>query len=166
MHKPQGFTLIEVLIVLLIVSSISIVLSSSNAFTFFATENSLLKAQENLRLSLLRARQLAVKSQTEVNVCGGVSCGGDWSQGISVQMQNETLSFYPFPDDIKVIWKGFPVHKSFISFLSNGLSSYQNGTFYLCDTTSYSYIRLNQSGRFYSSSTINVKAENSEAPLC
>ncbi|MFT2109688.1 GspH/FimT family protein [Marinomonas sp. 2405UD68-3] len=166
MNKVKGFTLIEVLVVITIVSSVSVFLSSSNAFSLLSNENTLLKAKENLGLSLLRARQLAVNSQTEVILCGGVSCNGNWSQGVSILIQNDVLYSHVFPNDIEVKWKGFPVHKTSVSFLPNGLSSYQNGTFYLCDATFYSYIRLNQSGRFYSSPLLEMQIENTEDILC
>ncbi|WP_191602928.1 GspH/FimT family pseudopilin [Marinomonas algicola] len=167
MTHEHGFSLVEVLIVLMIIAIISRTFPSSiNLFAFQKKQNALYKTQQDLALWLIRARQLAVNINKEVILCGGDQCDGNWTKGLAIRSDNVTISTLSFDLGIHVSWKGFPVQKKSIIFLSDGLSSYQNGTFYLCHSGFYCYIRLNQSGRFYTSSILQDTNDGGGGHLC
>mgnify|MGYP000114942041 CR=1 FL=1 len=167
MNKTLGFSLIEILIVIAVVLTISRFVSTyRNMFPAQNNQNVLYQTQQSLSLWLIRARQLAVNTQKEVQLCGGHGCDGDWSEGVAIHVSNTLLDSHLFDMDVSIVWKGFPVHKTDITFLPNGLSSYQNGTFYICQSGRYCYIRLNQSGRFYSSPIFDDEQKAGEAVLC
>lgn len=167
MIYERGFSLVEVLIVILIISAISSVFPSPlNFFAYQKNQNILYETQQDLALWLIRARQLAVKIESDVILCGGDQCDGKWTKGIALRAENIILSTLSFEQGVSVIWKGFPAQKKYITFLSDGLSSYQNGTFYLCYSGFYCYIRLNQSGRFYTSPILQDATDGGADHLC
>jgi type IV fimbrial biogenesis protein FimT len=167
MNYERGFSLVEVLIVTLIILIISSVFPSPiNLFASQKKQHTLYETQQDLALWLIRARQLAVNVQKEVVLCGGDQCDGNWSNGVAISSEKTILSTLSFDPGVSVIWKGFPVYKKSITFLPDGLSSYQNGTFYLCQAGFYCYIRLNQSGRFYSSPMLQRSIDGGDATLC
>jgi len=160
MKKQRGFSLLELLCVLAILSILSYV-GSSHVLTLSQNtqDQSTLKNQmKRLADALTQARELAVVSGQTSFVCGGTfqnnSCDGDWSSGFTLYQESSVSSsdfifLIEVLDDVSLSWSGFPVKKQQIEFYANGLSGYQNGTFQFCLGVWQSELILNQSGRFY-----------------
>ncbi|NVK72067.1 MAG: GspH/FimT family pseudopilin [Oceanospirillaceae bacterium] len=157
MTHQQGFSLLEVLCVLVIVS----VLAHIGATQFLSVgqnskdKNTLKTEMKRLADALTQARQLAVLSGQTSFVCGGSDCSGGWSSGFKLYQilpSNGSEKRYRdirFSDPLDVSWHGFPTQKKQIEFRPNGLSGYQNGTFEFCLGMWQADLILNQSGRFY-----------------
>lgn len=151
-----GFTFFELLCVLTILA----ILSFFGVTHFLQyqqskqSQNILQNDMDSLSKALLEARQMAIESGVMSFVCGGEQCSGRWSAGFELRQQEgygRENRRVKFDHPVSVHWKGFPSNKSRIEFLSNGLSSYQNGTFVFCLDDWQGHIILNQSGRFYMS---------------
>jgi type IV fimbrial biogenesis protein FimT len=157
MHHQGGFSLLELLCVLAILS----ILAHAGSAQFLSVsqnshdKNTLKNEMKRLAQALTQARQLAVMSGRTSYVCGGVDCDGHWSDGFKLYQMvlasggQKTYRQIHFDRSLEVSWRGFPVKKQQIEFQSNGLSSYQNGTFEFCLGAWQADIVLNQSGRFY-----------------
>lgn len=165
MQKKQGFSLLEVMCVLAILSFLALVgsgviIQSTQASQYKATLGDVVR---NLSNGLQEARLLAVQSGDSSYVCGGADCLGNWSEGFVVMQPESFGGLYrrvAFEHDVSIVWQGFPANKSRITFLPNGLSSYQNGTFLFCYLGWHTRLVINQSGRFYGSDI--VAAEDSD----
>ncbi|BDX03373.1 type IV minor pilin protein FimT [Marinomonas pontica] len=164
MNRLHGFSLLELMCVLAILS----ILAHVGSMQFLSVSQSgqdkqtLKNEMKRLGEALTQARQLAVISGQASFLCGGVTCDGVWSSGFSLY-QTEPVTPNLLEDDrvkkwfrqmafdkaLRVSWRGFPAKKQQIEFHSNGLSSYQNGTFELCLGDWQADLILNQSGRFY-----------------
>lgn len=164
-NQNYGFSLLEIMAVVAILSFLAISLIPNTPALGNASSSDLRRSQKNLMSGLMRARQLAAHSQQSVLLCGG-TCDGNWSQGYSISVNNQLLYSYFYEEPVNVQWQGFPQSKKTIEFLSNGMSSYQNGTFHLCNTTTYAYIKLNQSGRFYGSKALPILSVDEVPNVC
>lgn len=157
MHHQRGFSLLELLCVLAILS----ILAHAGSAQFLSVsqkardKNTLKSEMKRLAQALTQARQLAVISGQSSYLCGGVDCDGHWSDGFKLYQMASTNGVEKiyrqilFDHSLVVSWHGFPIKKQQIEFQSNGLSSYQNGTFEFCLGAWQADVVLNQSGRFY-----------------
>ncbi len=172
MNRLHGFSLLELMCVLAILSILAHVGSTQFLSVSQSSQDKHLLKSEMKRLgeALTQARQLAVISGQASFLCGGVACDDAWSSGYSLyqmvpvtsagnsSMGNSSINNLgvkkwfrqmAFDKALRVSWRGFPAKKQQIEFHSNGLSSYQNGTFELCLGDWQADLILNQSGRFY-----------------
>ncbi|MCV2403277.1 GspH/FimT family pseudopilin [Marinomonas sp. C2222] len=167
MHKQGGFSLLELICVMLILSILAY-FGSSHFLSLHQTtqdQKTLKEAMAQLADALLQARQLAVVSGQTAYVCGGQSCSGDWSSGFLLYQETEvegSPSIYRnilLDGDIVLSWQGFPRNKQSIEFTADGLSGYQNGTFQFCLGIWQAGLVLNQGGRFYTTSLTEKSSE-------
>ena len=155
MSRKYGFTIVELLVVIAILSVCSAALYSSSLISFFQRWKALNSFNRDVHsvLSLItKARVAAVEFQRPVYLCGGELCNGDWNHSIILRLSDSSkpLASLILSADSSMEWRGFPVSRQYIEFLSNGLSSYQNGSFYLCyEGLIARRILMNQSGRAY-----------------
>ena len=165
MRHEQGFTLLELICVLAILS----ILGAFGATSLFSTQQdskdkaTLLSDVKNLANALRQARHLAIESGSSSYVCGGINCSGNWSDGFEVRQSSALDTTYRsvlLDHAVHIIWHGFPANKSSITFLPTGLSSYQNGTFFLCYLRWKASIIINQSGRYYTSDIVDIDGES------
>ncbi|REG84290.1 GspH/FimT family protein [Marinomonas pollencensis] len=159
MQNKKGFSLLEVMCVLAILSFLALV--SSGVIIQHAQTSQhkaiLLEDVKNLSNALQEARLLAIQSGDSSYVCGGVDCQGNWSDGFVVMQPESYGGLYrrvTFEHDVSIVWQGFPANKSRITFLPNGLSGYQNGTFLFCYLGWHTRLVINQSGRFYGADVV------------
>ena len=151
----SAFSLAEILLVLVILILLAKQTWTANLATLFdhTDYERLTIAQQSLARGLTLARQLAVKSQHAISLCGGnylaLRCDGSWSEGWYIQSEASIKAYHLFPLDMTIHWSGFPANKKQIDFYETGHSGYQNGTFYLCQYGYTARIVVNQSGRFY-----------------
>ena len=159
MKMQNGFSLFEAVCVLAVLSLLAY---SSSRFLYSSKQvidqqTTLLSALASLESGLIKARHLAVHVGEVTYLCGGLSCDGDWSHGYHITFDSEAREAFDtnlsmtFPEGITVTWKGFPAKKRHIEFHPNGLTGYQNGSFYFCLNHWGAKVVLNQAGRFYSS---------------
>ncbi|WP_133011666.1 GspH/FimT family pseudopilin [Marinomonas flavescens] len=160
MRNKRGFSLLELMCVLAVLSLFAVIGSA----VFLKAEqkskdrDTLIADVLNVTNALQEARQLSIESGESTYICGGLSCSGDWSYGFKVIQPDHLGGLYRkvvFDHDVRILWKGFPANKSRITFLPNGLSSYQNGTFWFCYLSWKTSIVINQSGRYYTSDIID-----------
>lgn len=151
----KGFSLPELLVVMIIITALSSSLTSSGFYHFYKRWR--IRHDLDVHLSSMislinRARIFAIQSGSSMMLCGGDSCDGQWSEALYLRNKTvqENVEFHLFPDNIRVIWRGFPAARHYLLFLPTGLSSYQNGSFYLCmEDIEARRIIINQSGRAY-----------------
>ncbi|MBJ7550638.1 GspH/FimT family pseudopilin [Marinomonas ostreistagni] len=150
-----GFSIAETLVVITLLSILSSSFWATDITSFYERwkSNNVFNRDVASVLSLIsKARSLAIEAQRPVYLCGGDRCQGDWSDTIFIRFpDSETAqSSWSLSSKTIMVWRGFPVSRQFIEFLPNGLSSYQNGSFYLCFEELFARrILINQSGRAY-----------------
>lgn len=155
MNSCKGFSLPELLIVIAMISIVSSAFLSSTLvgdYQRWQSRHTLMQDVGALLALIARARSLAMHSEQAVLLCGGEHCNGDWTQHAYIRFADDprVIKSQNFSSDTVVIWRGFPAQRPYIQFLPTGLSSYQNGSFYLCQTQADALrILLNQSGRAY-----------------
>lgn len=155
MNSCKGFSLPELLIVIAMISIVSSAFLSSRVVGYYQrwqARNVLSQDVSGLLTLISRARSLAMRSEQPVLLCGGTNCNGDWQQQAFIRFANGTniLHTQVFSSETAVVWRGFPVQRAYLQFLPTGLSSYQNGSFYLCRAHAEALrILVNQSGRAY-----------------
>lgn len=151
--KSLGFSLIEILIVLMIVTVLAVGVSLSlKSFWQNAQSNT-------LRTGILQAMQLArfsaISHNEKIILCKSnnqATCDGDWQDGFIVQRKNSfVLHAYHFENiNGKIFSRFFPKGRETLEFLPNGWPEVQNGTFWYCNKhEKYPRwaIMINRSGR-------------------
>lgn len=142
-HKAQvGFTLIECLIVLAIIS-IALMVSTP---VFSVIEKYRVEGNaRDVSNAIMYARLLAIKEQRSVFVCPSkdkLSCDKNWSSSILVYRNRTQNKSFDNGDDLihvfdlnndssRVRWGSFR-RKDYLEFRSTGMTNYQNGTFTVC----------------------------------
>ncbi|SBS26429.1 hypothetical protein MAQ5080_00517 [Marinomonas aquimarina] len=155
MNSCKGFSLPELLVAIAMISIVASAFLSSNLLAYYQRwqDRQMLAQDVSGLLSLIaRARSLAMRSEQPVRLCGGEHCNGDWGQQAWLHLSGDTqvLQRHQLSSDTSMVWRGFPAQRAYIEFLPNGLSSYQNGSFYLCRAQAHAQrILVNQSGRAY-----------------
>ncbi|WP_425642956.1 GspH/FimT family pseudopilin [Marinomonas gallaica] len=149
----HGFSLPELLIVIAMISIVSSAFlnsDSSNFFDIWLARQANQQEVDGLLTLIERARSLSVQSGKEVRLCGGEHCDGNWSEQASLRFASSTIERHFFQQNTRIRWQGFPPQRRYILFLPTGLSSYQNGSFYICNENSQAQrLLMNQSGRAY-----------------
>ncbi|MFD1384769.1 GspH/FimT family protein [Rhodanobacter aciditrophus] len=155
-RSKQGFTLMEVLVVVTVLSLLALSGLSKTLYDYYASwrQREVLHDQALALISLIdRARSQAIHSGRPVYLCGGESCDGGWSNYVYLSPERSSSAAYVggiFLPSVTIIWRGFPVYRRYIVFLPTGLSAYQNGSFYLCSKGDPALrIVVSQSGRAY-----------------
>ncbi|CUB02459.1 GspH/FimT family pseudopilin [Marinomonas fungiae] len=155
MNSCKGFSLLELLIVVAMISIVSSAFLSSNIVGYYQrwqARRILSQDVSDLLLLISRARSLAMSSGQSVLLCGGANCNGAWQQQAFIRITNQAgaLQTQKFSPETTIVWRGFPAQRAYLQFLPTGLSSYQNGSFYLCRAQAEALrILVNQSGRAY-----------------
>lgn len=155
MGSCKGYSLTELLIVIAMISIVSSAFLSSDVVHYYRTwqaRQALLHDVDGLLSLIDRARSLAIHGEQSVILCGGELCHGDWSLSAWAHFSNDqqVQLKHQFSADTTVVWRGFPNNRSYIEFLPTGLSSYQNGSFFICHAQAdVLRILVNQSGRAY-----------------
>lgn len=154
----QGFSIVELMVVIAMISIVSSAFLYTDLQSFFQKWQVRQVIEDDvsgLMKLIEQARSLSVLSGKEVMLCGGLDCNGDWSQLAYYKFSSsaQPIDRYFFHELTQVRWRGFPAQRRFIIFLPTGLSSYQNGSFYLCQPDGDAKrILMNQSGRAYADS--------------
>ncbi|TDO98745.1 GspH/FimT family pseudopilin [Marinomonas balearica] len=155
MYSKRAFSLWEVLCVLLILSFMMASTATTDMLSYYqkwSERQQLYQANRHLLSAIELSRSLALQSKLSVTLCGGISCDGNWSNGLSILRNSTPLPFktWLFPDFIQLQWRGFPARKAAITFLPTGMSNFQNGSFYLCFRgEKRKRVVVNKAGRAY-----------------
>lgn len=163
MKQSIGYSLLELMVSLAIMSLLSV--TALPAIANFVQSQSQLSTSYGLINDINWARQAAVSYQRKITYCGsndGKRCSKTWSK--------MTLTFINNDNDNKTLgeddqllnsrratnnhtffsWRAFK-NKSYLVFLPNGFTDYQNGSFTLCpsdkNASHAKQIILNTAGR-------------------
>lgn len=162
-HK--AFSLVEMMLAIALLSILSGAYWGADIRQYYQhwqSRQDLAQHSDALIAAIERARTLAISSDRQVFMCGGIACDGRWGEAVylTYDLHEPPLWRQHLSSTIDVRWSGFPQHRSHIIFLPTGLSSYQNGSFYLCDAqTNARRVVINQSGRAYLDSTLYSSQE-------
>jgi len=145
MKQESGFSLIEILIVISLISIITTITITSQKYLFQSSTTKTAAAQ--LLHAIQIARNQAIIKNKPVILCKT----GEWQNGYIIKMQSKKLYIFSnsIPDGI-IHWRAFPSHREDLEFLPTGYSRIENGTFWLCFKSKKSpawAIMLNQAGR-------------------
>ena len=140
MNKSRGFTLMELLVTLLIVSILASMAVPS--FSGLIQTNRMSTHFNELLATLALARSEAVRRAAPVTVCksnNSTACGGDWEDGWLVFIDTDSDGVVDTGEDI------IRVHDALsgntlnfsgdrVTYASSGLPTSTQGTFTLCDS--------------------------------
>jgi type IV fimbrial biogenesis protein FimT len=158
----SGFTLMETLFVLLIISILT--LMAGNAWHALQQRMEARAAVALIASSLYAARNAAITRQMPVSICGsrnGLACDGQWQSGIMAFVDSAAtgvpsspqriLGFYRMPSsNARVTWQAFGM-KNLLRYDNMGRTSASNGSFTYCpgnrDAALARQIVLNRGGR-------------------
>lgn len=158
----SGFTLVETLFVLLIISIIT--LMAGNAWQGLQQRMEARATVALLASSLYAARNAAITRQSPVSVCGsrdGLVCDGSWQSGIMAFIdttasgiplsEQRILGFYRMPSPgARITWRAFGM-RDLLRYDTMGRTSASNGSFTYCpgnrDVSLARQIVLNRGGR-------------------
>ena len=163
----KGFTLLEALICLAI---LSLLVSISVSYSTSSKEKHRVKSSAAQFKQLLSySRQQAIAMQQPITLCNSanaVDCAKDkhWQQKYLLVFQDRNknqqvdqndivLQKNPFDyQNIHMVWRSFG-NKTYLRWLPNGLTDYQNGSFIICpNTAEVQHARIlimNANGRAY-----------------
>ncbi len=162
METPRGYTLLELLICLLILSILARV--SIGGFGELLESRRSELALKEIAQSVHLARSAAIKNNSLVTICrstSGSECEGDWSHGGIVFVdrdgdreldgEDELLRRYEFMNlGGNIRWRAFQ-NRQWLQITPLGFTRYQNGNFTFCpddgDATGARQLIINRSGR-------------------
>ncbi len=176
-RTQTGLTLIELLVTLCMIGILS-----SFATLSFTHWMSLLRVESDYRalISMVNAaRQSAVRLNRKVTLCPGddSGCGrrNTWHDGIIIfadsnnnrRLDNEETLLAHLPElHSTVTWRSFR-NRSYLRFLPNGFTDWQNGHFQICpsepDPALNRMLVLNYSGRLYLSNDTDQDGVHEDA---
>lgn len=158
--SPRGFTLIEVLVTL---SVVSILLSvAAPSYRTFVQDSLLITQSNSFASAIALAKSEAIKRSSEVIICpstNGTSCTGGvvWSNGLLVFADTDRDGVVDADEKIlqvvAALSGGNTIRSGFrtrVTFTANGFSMGFADTFSLCDSRGTAYskaIILNNQGR-------------------
>jgi type IV fimbrial biogenesis protein FimT len=159
-RNAKGFTLLEILLVLVIISTL--VISSIYGWRAWETRQQRLIALHTLQDVLVFAKQTALIQNEQVTICAAASdtlCGEDWSKGMLVFFDPNNSGQ---PHDSKLLmrvpaltgkqaitirWQGWLKH-TFVRFMPDGTPHSYHGTFYWIEAnTETPILVINAAGR-------------------
>lgn len=129
-----GFSLIELMVVLIIVGIISVISVTGLPFFLKKSEAEVLSSQLMNAIDL--SRREAMIRHEKIILCGStdqIMCSDRWQLGYIIKTAHRVI--YHFQNNLEhgiLHWRCFPRDKQQLEFLSTGLSHSQNGTFWFC----------------------------------
>lgn len=142
MNKRKGFSLIELMIVIAIISIIAALAVPS--FENIIRKQKVIGEANRLFSLLYFAKSEAIKRNVVITICKSdnrVECGGTWSDGWIVfvdsnkdgdrSVSETVISMGRIAGDYRLSWTAFGSN-NYIRFTDKGLTLGQNGTFKLC----------------------------------
>jgi len=144
MRNPQGYTLLELCIVLTITSIMALLAIPALYSVTDLTDDTVLQAQ--LVNTIHQARIQARARRMPITICKSANmqqCGSDWSNGLLVFIDVEGSGVVNKPQDIlaavqlhtntgKLFWRAYPYTRHYLRFLPYRWMSVDNGTFWYC----------------------------------
>ena len=146
MHDYRGYTLLELLIVMLVMALLaSVSLPDFSAMLENKRSDTNIK---RLAQAVEFARVSAITAGSLVTLCrssDGMGCGGNWQEGILIftdtngdrvlNQQDRILRHLTFPDLAGTLrWRAFQ-NRQYLQITSQGFTRYQNGNFTYCPPT-------------------------------
>lgn len=108
----SGFSLIEVMLVIVLLSLLAAISLSSNPISSQNQEKQALSSsQKALANAILMARQLAVSSEQSVWFCANDNCEDNWSRSWVIINADGVVRRGQTDAVVQIVWKGFPVQK-------------------------------------------------------
>lgn len=148
MFCSRGFSLIEILIVLIITIILFSMGITSQKFLFQSSQSKI--AAEKLFHAIELTRNEAIIKNKNIILCKS-SISGDWVNGYLIKEGDRVLySFHSSESEGKIYWRAFPLHREELEYLPSGSSKIENGTFWYCDSSQQNplwAIMINQAGR-------------------
>lgn len=161
-HRPRGFTLVELLTTLLLLSILAhLAVPALAQLRQNARDEA---ATEELLTLLNHARSQAVQQRRSLLLCpssDGKNCQSDWNLPWLLQsLEQQPLSWSaPYAGQNRLRWAGFTGH---IRFHSNGTSPLSNGRFFICaDRQITQQLVINRQGRIRRASPEENRQESS-----
>lgn len=129
----NGFSLIELLFVLFIITVFAILVVPSYQMSFNRSQDQVLKQQLLRAIQLTRSTAM-IKNQlaTLCKSSDGKTCSGQWAQGYIVIVNQQVI--YTFDRSVvgsQLNWRAAKKSPD-LSFLPNGYTDNENGTFWYC----------------------------------
>jgi type IV fimbrial biogenesis protein FimT len=161
MHNKTGFSLIELLITVVLISIISI-LAIPNFQSFFKQSQSKTLATQ-LMEALHLTRSEAMLRGITITLCQSAdhtTCSGNWQDGQIIfadtkntaTVENKESLLYVFPSSRQkgiLHWRS-SLHRNYLSFYPTGFTRSEDGTFWYCQTGKHQAtwaVIVNQAGR-------------------
>lgn len=145
MNYNQGFSLLEMLIVISLIGIITAILIPSQKYLF---QSSVAQTTgEQLFHAIQVARNEAILKGEPIVLCKAE----EWHKGYFIKTHDKVIYSFPRIASEGVIhWRAFPSHRDDLEFLPTGFSKVENGTFWFCLKSKLNplwAIFLNQAGR-------------------
>lgn len=129
MAKINGYTLIELLIVLTIIGIISAIGIPSLTAFWHSTQEDILLTTLQRAIYLTRSAAIARQQSTTLSP----SQNNAWQTGFIITSAQQTLyTFQNFSSNGHLFWRSFPRNQQHLEFRPTGLPNAQNGTFWFC----------------------------------
>lgn len=158
MHITKGFTLIELIIVLILISLLLIL--AVPAYQALIANSRVTSGVNQLVASINYARSEAIKRQSIVTLCSsqdGQQCGGLWRNGWlifvdkaatgQITTSNNILRTYnALPAGDELIWSG-SLAKNYLQMTPFGSTHGQAGTFVYSSHKQQIIVKVSQTGR-------------------
>jgi type IV fimbrial biogenesis protein FimT len=161
MHKKTGFSLLELLITIVLISIISTLAFPSFQSFFMQSQSKTLATQ--LMQALHLARSEAMLRGITITLCQSAdhtTCSGNWEDGQIIFADTKNTATVQDKEDLLYVFsssrhKGIlhwrsSLHRNYLSFYPTGFTRSEDGTFWYCQTENHPAswaIIVNQAGR-------------------